>query len=190
MSAKIWIVSVVFLAWISVSWKWYTCDINGLCPSSEESSPSPLTAIEPALNLEPTEAPLETVVETLDAERLDAEKRLTSLLPITFTFMYNSELSYWRQKSKTEVQELCSLLNAATGSLEISGHCDSMGEAPNAVDLGLKRANAAMDYLVECGCNESQISTMSSGNDIPLNSGASVNERAQNRRVEIQLSHH
>ena len=66
-------------------------------------------------------------------------------------------------------------------NLELEGHCDSLGSEAYNVGLGLRRASAVKNFLVEQGLAESRLSVISYGEERPL----SQTESAKNRRVNF-----
>jgi outer membrane protein OmpA-like peptidoglycan-associated protein len=69
--------------------------------------------------------------------------------------------------------------------VNLTGHTDSVGNAKNNLDLGLKRAVEIKDMMVKLGANESQIDVGSMGETQPIASNKTDSGRRQNRRVEL-----
>jgi peptidoglycan-associated lipoprotein len=69
----------------------------------------------------------------------------------------------------------------------IEGHCDERGGAEYNLALGQKRAEAALNYLTSLGINASRISTISYGNEKPLDPGHDEAAWAKNRRAHFEL---
>ena len=65
------------------------------------------------------------------------------------------------------------------------GHTDSTGSDAINNPLSQRRADAAKAYLVSQGVAASRIATSGAGSTQPIASNATVDGRAQNRRVEI-----
>jgi peptidoglycan-associated lipoprotein len=63
----------------------------------------------------------------------------------------------------------------------IGGHCCEIGTAEYNLSLGERRANSAYDYLVMLGINRNRLSTVSYGEEKPLDS----QDLAKNRRCEF-----
>jgi outer membrane protein OmpA-like peptidoglycan-associated protein len=66
-------------------------------------------------------------------------------------------------------------------NIVIEGHCCRIGTAEYNMALGERRAKAAYDYLVNLGISESRLSTISYGEERPLNPDV----LEQNRRCEF-----
>lgn len=71
---------------------------------------------------------------------------------------------------------------------EIEGHCDKRGTAEYNMALGERRAKSVASALVSLGVSQSQLSTVSYGYEIPLDSRASEDAYAKNRRAHFALS--
>lgn len=196
MSSKFWVVLFVFISWTFVSWNWYTCDIKGYCPLEEELSAEaaeeilPIESMSVAQIIATAEDEPATVIEPITIVPKAMKENaalLREVLPFHFTFMYNSEQSRFRQKSKAEVESLCNELISSNLRLNLTGHTDDAGEKDNVI-LGLERANTVKDYLIKCGCPESRLDVFSKGSSEAIYGNQNVNQRAKNRRVEISLS--
>ena len=70
----------------------------------------------------------------------------------------------------------------------IEGHCDERGTEEYNMALGERRANAAKQYLVTLGITESRISTISYGEENPLDPEHNEVAWAKNRRDHFVIS--
>lgn len=68
-----------------------------------------------------------------------------------------------------------------------NGHADRTGTEAYNQALSERRAKAVADYLMSAGVPEAQLRTRAFGETRPVNGGATPEERARNRRVEINL---
>ena len=66
--------------------------------------------------------------------------------------------------------------------IRIEGNCDERGTTEYNLALGDRRAKAAMDYLVFLGIKADRISTVSYGEDKPLDPGHTEEAWSKNRR--------
>jgi len=73
-------------------------------------------------------------------------------------------------------------------SAKIIGYTDSRGSASYNQKLSEKRANAVVAYLVENGVNENQLSAEGKGEANPIADNSTSDGRAQNRRIEAELT--
>jgi peptidoglycan-associated lipoprotein len=67
-------------------------------------------------------------------------------------------------------------------SVSIEGNCDERGTAEYNLALGERRANAAMNFLVDLGISESRLSTISFGEERPADPRSNEEAWAKNRR--------
>lgn len=66
--------------------------------------------------------------------------------------------------------------------IQIEGHCDERGTAEYNLALGQRRANSAMTYLVSLGIPAGRLSTISYGEEKPLDPAHTEEAWAKNRR--------
>jgi peptidoglycan-associated lipoprotein len=66
--------------------------------------------------------------------------------------------------------------------IQVEGHCDERGTNEYNLALGERRANAAKKYLVSLGISADRISSISYGEEKPLDTGHNEEAWARNRR--------
>jgi peptidoglycan-associated lipoprotein len=71
--------------------------------------------------------------------------------------------------------------------VRIEGHCDERGSDEYNLALGARRAMAAQNYLVSLGIDKDRLSTISYGEEMPLDPGHSEEAWAKNRRAEFKV---
>jgi peptidoglycan-associated lipoprotein len=69
--------------------------------------------------------------------------------------------------------------------IQIEGHCDERGTAEYNLALGERRANHTKKYLVSLGITSDRISTISYGEERPLDPGHNDGAWGKNRRAHI-----
>ncbi len=77
------------------------------------------------------------------------------------------------------------LQSNSTLKIQLEGHCDERGTAEYNLALGNQRARAVSDVLLSYGTPASRLSTISYGEEVPLNPGHSEQAWAENRRVHF-----
>jgi len=88
-------------------------------------------------------------------------------------------------------QQLDTAINRLAGSdatVVIMGHTDDTGSDEVNQKLSLTRAAAARDYLISKGVDPSRIRTKSAGASAPIAPNDTPENRAKNRRIEIQVT--
>ncbi|MEM9989054.1 MAG: OmpA family protein [Pseudomonadota bacterium] len=70
----------------------------------------------------------------------------------------------------------------------VEGHTDNVGADQYNLDLSIRRAESVGNYLANQGVAVSRIRALGYGETQPLQDNGTENGRAQNRRVEIQLT--
>ncbi|MEA2101417.1 MAG: peptidoglycan-associated lipoprotein Pal [Thermodesulfobacteriota bacterium] len=85
--------------------------------------------------------------------------------------------------------EKASFLNANNEmKVRIDGNCDNRGSAEYNLALGERRARAASDYLVFLGIDPNRISTISYGEERPVNPANNEEAWAENRRDHFVIT--
>ena len=72
--------------------------------------------------------------------------------------------------------------------LRIVGHTDSTGPAVHNLELSLQRAEAIRDALVDAGVSPDALTTEGAGATDPIASNDTAEGRAQNRRIEFEIT--
>ena len=88
--------------------------------------------------------------------------------------------------TQTALAELAEALRASPGlGLVLEGHADERGTAEYNLALGERRAQAVRDFLVAAGVEARRITTVSYGEERPLDPGHDEVAWALNRRVHF-----
>ena len=113
-----------------------------------------------------------------------ADNRLKINIPADAGFATNSAVL--NANMYPILQRLAQTLNQnPAANVSVVGHTDSTGSDAINNPLSQRRADAAKAYLVSQGVAASRIATSGAGSTQPIASNATVDGRAQNRRVEI-----
>ncbi len=70
--------------------------------------------------------------------------------------------------------------------IEIAGHTDNQGDPVENLDLSKRRAQAALDYLLDNGQDPARFVVEGYGEDQPVASNDTAEGRARNRRIEFK----
>lgn len=73
-------------------------------------------------------------------------------------------------------------------TVEIQGHCDERGTEAYNMALGDRRAKAAYNYMVNAGVSGARMSTISYGEERPLDPGHNEAAWARNRRAQFIIT--
>lgn len=71
--------------------------------------------------------------------------------------------------------------------IEIEGHCDERGTSDYNLALGVRRADAAKQFLVASGIGSDRLSIISYGEELPLCKEQNETCRAKNRRAHFAI---
>jgi peptidoglycan-associated lipoprotein len=87
------------------------------------------------------------------------------------------------------LKENAALLKKYTNvKIQIEGHCDERGTNEYNLALGERRANSAKNYLMTLGVSPGRISTISYGEEKPLDPGHSEEAWTKNRRAHTIIT--
>ncbi len=86
------------------------------------------------------------------------------------------------------LKETASLLKKFPNvKIQIEGHCDERGTNEYNLALGERRANSAKNYLVSLGISPERLSTISYGEERPVDPGHNEEAWAKNRRAHFVI---
>jgi peptidoglycan-associated lipoprotein len=130
--------------------------------------------------------------ERIKAQQLDDERQAqiieakSNFLNQNILFDYDSaELT---EQAKGLLREKAAWLQAnPADTVTIEGHCDERGTTVYNLALGERRAKAARNYLVDLGVSGSRLSTVSYGEEKPLDPAPTEAAYRINRRAQFVI---
>lgn len=145
------------------------CD-SGLMPQKVAAAPADPVPEAPAA---PAPMPVTEKV-TMDADAMfDFDK---------------SEIKPQGKEALDEVVRKLNLAGAELGLITSTGHTDSIGSTEYNIDLSLRRAEAVKAYLISKGVDGGRINSVGEGERQPFANNTTAQGRAENRRVDIEVS--
>jgi len=91
-------------------------------------------------------------------------------------------------KAKENLEKLASWMKQAdTAKIQVEGHACEIGTNEYNLALGERRANSAKTYLEGLGIGGGRLSTISYGEERPLDPGHTEEARSKNRRAEFVM---
>ncbi|TMM59186.1 cell envelope biogenesis protein OmpA [Maribacter algarum] len=125
----------------------------------------------------------------------DAEDEMKALRdkinanPLVLYFETNQASISLSAEQRQKVADISRYLDKVEGaSCNVVGHTDNVGRRGPNVRLGQGRADFAKSYLVRNGIAATKINASSKGPDSPVESNATEEGRAKNRRTEVTLN--
>ena len=91
----------------------------------------------------------------------------------------------WEEARETLSQNAEVLLKHPGAQFQIEGHCDERGTIEYNLALGERRANTTKEYLTSLGVSPDRISTISYGEEMPVDLGYTEKAWAKNRRAHF-----
>ena len=99
---------------------------------------------------------------------------------------FDFDKSFIREDAKPTLGEVAGYLKAnPAASILIEGHCDERGTAEYNIALGERRAESTKSYLVSLGVKPGALSTVSFGEEKPVDPGHDETAWAKNRRAHF-----
>jgi len=132
-----------------------------------------------------------TFAEASDnSARLERIRSRFTVEPITVYFGTNQDELNLTSQQRSDFAEIIYYLDNVDGSgLSIDGHTDSVGNRQANINLSQGRANFVREYLTNNGnIAASKMSTNGFGPDNPIDTNATPEGKANNRRVEVKLN--
>ncbi|WP_170791170.1 OmpA family protein [Ruegeria lacuscaerulensis] len=118
---------------------------------------------------------------------VNAGDRLIVTVPNDITF--NTDSATVRPALRADLVKVGQNLNKYPNSnIQVIGHTDSDGEASYNQGLSERRARSVADILQANGVNGSRITTIGLGENRPVASNLTAAGKAQNRRVDIEIT--
>ena len=150
-----------------------------------ESAKPGLTAEEMAAGPQMTTA--EISVAELEEQKvgtgaLEEGVKISSLEPIRFDF---DDFSLNEEAKEILARNAAWLKKYVNVTIQVEGHCDERGSNEYNIALGERRAKSAQDYLVFLGVERERLSTISYGEEVPLDPGHNEDAWVKNRRAEF-----
>ncbi len=145
-----------------------------------------LTAPKPPSEIEIVKTDTVFVKTDATAGRISQEPLLVEKITLHFHFEYNSvDLD---DETETFLNQLSTTLDEDKNlKLKIIGYTDNVGPEKFNQRLSLRRADAVRTYLLKLGVDYNRIEATGKGMNDPLNANETEEDRAKNRRVEIQV---
>jgi len=118
------------------------------------------------------------------------EEKVTVPASLRFeTIYFDFDKSNIRSDQRTAINRNAELMSKYnTIRIRIEGHCDERGTNEYNLALGERRAESAKRYLVDFGISSSKITTISYGEERPVDSGHNETAWAKNRRCEFIIT--
>ena len=126
-------------------------------------------------NVEMEKTPEELAAEAMETLRMEAQ-----------TVYFDYDKSKVDAKYLEVLQAHADFLIKNPGqSIKVEGHCDERGTPEYNIALGERRAKAVAQYLQSLGVSASQITTVSYGEEKPVDLSRTTAGFAKNRRAEL-----
>jgi peptidoglycan-associated lipoprotein len=103
--------------------------------------------------------------------------------PVLGDINFEFDSSALSATAQEQLKQNAAWMQASTSqSVTIEGHCDERGTAEYNIALGEHRANSAKQFMISLGVSDAKISTISFGEERPLDPGHNEDAWAKNRR--------
>lgn len=129
--------------------------------------------------------PVETAVETAEAEVQASEAERQALATTVFYFSFDSDALSAEDRA-TLVYHAVRLKGSTDLTIRLEGHASEEGTREYNLTLGERRGNSIAMFLMANGVARSQIEVISYGEERPAVVGSTQDALSKNRRVEIK----
>ncbi len=134
----------------------------------------------------PPEAPKKPMAPAADTSGADRAKEMARIQFLNEHVPYAFDSAALSPMAQSILKRKAAWLNDNAGeSVVIEGHCDERGTPEYNLALGERRAESARAYLVDLGIASSRLSTISYGEERPLDPRSNEEAWAKNRRSQF-----
>jgi len=164
------------------------CGLVFTVSCAKQSVKSEAAELETESSMAADEASQMTAEELAEAEAIAAEKAAAREAFVNENIHFDFDKSTLTPAAREILRAKAMWLrdNADT-AVVIEGHCDERGTTEYNLALGDRRAKAAKDFLVDMGISASRLSTISYGEERPLDPASNETAWAKNRRAQFVL---
>lgn len=157
--------------------------------ATEVSQPQPstqpgTTAEEPTMQMGQMGSGAESAAQGEKAAAGDARSAFEN----TDVFFEYDSFDLSAEAKKVLAEKASFLNNRPKVKVSIEGHCDERGTQEYNLALGERRAKAAWDYLVFLGVDKQRLTTISYGEERPIDPGKTEEAYAKNRRAHFAIT--
>ncbi len=174
---------------------------EGAQPTAQETQPGEQKVTDEAAKAAAEEAKQKEAAEAEAARRAEAERQAKMKAEAEAQKLIDEKVAFEAEKiyfafdkadlspeaQMTLKKKADWLSQRPQYSVRIEGNCDERGTNEYNLALGERRANAAMKFLATLGIAESRMSTISFGEERPIDPGHNEAAWAKNRRDEFKL---
>ncbi len=129
----------------------------------------------------------EAARQAAEARAREAAERARQALTETIHFKYDESTIVPEAQSKL-MDKVSVLRTNPDVKLRIAGHADERGSVEYNLALGMRRAQAAKDFLVNYGLEATRFDVVTFGEERPIAQGHDEAAYAQNRRDEFTIT--
>lgn len=152
----------------------------------EPAKPKEAPVARPAVPKPPPPPPAAKVTEEDEKTRMAREFQEAMRTFESALIHFDFDRSEIKDEFKPVLQRKAAFLKRYPNvRIQIEGHADERGTVQYNLALGDRRANSAKAYLVALGVDASRISTISFGEERPLDNGHNESAWAKNRRAKF-----
>lgn len=164
-------------------------------PIPEPTGPTPeeleqarldsIAAVEAQLAAERAAAEEAARLEAEEKARMEAEQAAKASLKIIY---FDYDKSNLRPDAREAAEFNAGVLAQYTGwSVLIEGHCDERGTDEYNLALGERRAGTVKDFFINYGIDAGRLTTVSYGEERPMDSGHNKEAWEKNRRAALVI---
>ena len=183
---------VILVSIIAVSFLAAGCAKKSVVKEEVAGRPAPAVEAKKAEPPPPPEAPpkVEPAPAPPPAPKVEAAppKAVEPIDLVGLRIQYAFDDYSLSSKAKENLEKLAGWMKQAdTAKIQVEGHACEIGTNEYNLALGERRANSAKTYLEGLGIGAGRLSTISYGEERPLDPGHTEEARSKNRRAEFVM---
>jgi OmpA-OmpF porin, OOP family len=140
--------------------------------------------------VQPPPPPPPPVAEAPPPPPPPVERRVQQKITLQADALFDFDKAVLKPGDRSEIDEAVAKMRSrgvAAENIKLTGHTDSIGTDAYNQKLGLRRAEAVKQYMVNHGVAADKIAVESKGKSQPVASNKTAEGRAKNRRVDIEF---
>lgn len=132
---------------------------------------------------------VEPIVDKLVEENKPVVSKVETVAIVTLKVNFDSDKYDIKPQYDDEISKMAEYLTAhPTLYAKITGHTDSTGTHEHNHELSFNRANSVKNRLLSLGVDSTHLSVDGKGETEPVATNSTLEGRAQNRRIEVEIS--
>jgi peptidoglycan-associated lipoprotein len=160
-----------------------------LLPGCAKKAKPVMEEPKPTIEVEPVPEP-EPIPDTTGQALREWQLQMEADMKLVRVIYFDYDKSNLRKDAQDALSSNAKFIQKYPAwKVSIEGHCDERGTAEYNLALGERRAMSAYRYLVSLGIPDKRLSTVSYGEERPVDPGHTEAAWSKNRRAEFKIAY-